>query len=66
MEKLVDQGLVRSVGLSNFNQEQIERLLSTPGLKYKPVAMQVGIRIELNLCFKSVHLLLAAGLCFVS
>ena len=41
MEKLVDQGLVRSLGLSNFNQEQIERLLSTPGLKYKPVAMQV-------------------------
>ena len=46
MEKLVDQGLVRSVGLSNFNQEQIERLLSTPGLKYKPAAMEVGIRTD--------------------
>ena len=46
MEKLVDQGLVRSVGLSNFNQEQIERLLSTPGLKYKPAAMEVRIQFD--------------------
>lgn len=40
MEKLVHLGLVRSIGLSNFNSEQIERVLNVAEIK--PVANQVG------------------------
>ncbi|KAG9261677.1 alcohol dehydrogenase NADP(+) A-like [Astyanax mexicanus] len=39
MEKLVDQGLVKSIGLSNFNTRQIDDILSFG--KRKPVVNQV-------------------------
>ncbi|KAJ6635249.1 1,5-anhydro-D-fructose reductase, partial [Pseudolycoriella hygida] len=41
MEKLVETGLVRSLGVSNFNSEQIDRLLAN--CQIKPVTNQVEV-----------------------
>ncbi|CAD7083082.1 unnamed protein product [Hermetia illucens] len=46
MEALVKKGLVRSIGLSNFNAEQTERVLKN--CEIKPVTNQVECNIELN------------------
>lgn len=39
MEKLVEKGLVRSIGLSNFNSRQIDDVLSVASIK--PTVLQV-------------------------
>lgn len=39
MEKLVDAGLVKSIGISNFNAKQVDRLMKT--VRIKPVTNQV-------------------------
>lgn len=46
MEKLVDLGLVKSIGVSNFNSEQIARVLENS--RIKPVTNQVECSASFN------------------
>ncbi len=43
MEKQVDAGLVKSIGISNFNEEQIERIVKNA--RIKPANLQVELHV---------------------
>ena len=46
MEEQVEQGLVKAIGLSNFNQSQIERIYKCA--RIKPAVLQVELHAYLQ------------------
>lgn len=52
MESLVDKGLVKAIGLSNFNVRQTDDIISVA--RYKPVVNQVqhGFLVDQNKCIQ--------------
>ena len=44
MEARVDAGLTKSIGISNFNENQIERIVANA--RIKPVNLQVELHVQ--------------------
>jgi diketogulonate reductase-like aldo/keto reductase len=40
LEELVDQGLIKALGVSNFDERELRHLIATPHLKHKPAVLQ--------------------------
>ncbi|KAK8850129.1 hypothetical protein M9Y10_018241 [Tritrichomonas musculus] len=45
MEKLVDDGIVKRIGVSNYSIEQMERIRYSPGVRVQPFCNQVEMHI---------------------
>lgn len=51
MEKLVEKGLVRSIGLSNFNGRQIDDVLSVASIKPTVLQVRAAFSLQTDLMF---------------
>ena len=58
MEKLVEKGLVRAIGLSNFNSRQIDDVLSIASIK--PTVLQVKTELPRRPVLTPLNYLLPA------
>jgi len=46
LEEFVDQGLIKSIGISNFNQKQVQRILDNA--RIKPACLQIEYHVYLQ------------------
>ena len=57
MEEAVDEGLTRSIGLSNFNSQQIQEVIDKSRIKPSVHQVNMGAKIQIRM----IQILIIAG-----
>ena len=66
LEKCKDAGLAKSIGVSNFNHKQLEKILNKLGLKYKSICNQVSCSAPHPPALQNLLLALEPDVCLSS